>query len=115
VCVALPATHPFTRLKSVPLEKVAAEPLIGLRREDYPEYYRGLEGIFAPIGVKPRIAMECDAISSLLIEVEAGHGIALCIPIFELVTGKRLVYRTVTDCFTPRAELQSAPGLTRFG
>jgi DNA-binding transcriptional LysR family regulator len=53
VCVALPATHPFTHLKSVPLEKVAAESLIGLRREDYPEYYRGLESIFAPIGVKP--------------------------------------------------------------
>jgi hypothetical protein len=59
------------------LEKVAAEPLIGLRRGDYPEHYPGLESIFAPIGVKPRIAMECDAISSLLIEVEAGHGIAL--------------------------------------
>jgi DNA-binding transcriptional LysR family regulator len=96
LCVALAATHPFGRLKSVPLQKVAAEPLIGLRRKDYPEYYHGLDRTFAPIGVKPRIAVECDATSSLNIEVEAGRGIALCIPIFELVTGKRLVYRLVT-------------------
>ena len=96
LCVALAATHPFGRLKSVPLQKVAAEPLIGLRRKDYPEYYHGLDRTFAPIRVKPRIAVECDATSSLIIEVEAGRGIALCIPIFELVTGKRLVYRLVT-------------------
>jgi DNA-binding transcriptional LysR family regulator len=94
-CVALTAAHPFARLKSISLEKVAAQPLVALRK-DYPEYHRILERIFAPISAKPRIAVECDSTSSLLIEVEAGHGIALCIPIFELVTGKRLVYRLVT-------------------
>jgi DNA-binding transcriptional LysR family regulator len=96
LCVALAATHPFTRLKSVPLEKVAAEPLIGLCRREYPEFHRNLNRIFAPVGVKPRFAVECDTTSSGLIEVEAGHGIALSIPILELVTGKRLVYRLVT-------------------
>jgi DNA-binding transcriptional LysR family regulator len=95
-CVALTAAHPFARLKSIPLEVVAAEPLIGLCRRDFPEYYRNLNRIFAPIGVKPRIAMECDSRNSLLIEVEAGHGIALCIPAFTSVTSKRLVYRPVT-------------------
>jgi DNA-binding transcriptional LysR family regulator len=95
-CVALTAAHPFARLKSIPLEKVAAEPLIGLCRKDFPEYYCNLDRIFAPIGVKPRIAVECDSRNSLLIEVEAGHGIALCIPAFKFVTGKRLLYRPVT-------------------
>jgi DNA-binding transcriptional LysR family regulator len=96
LCVALAVTHPFARLKSVPLEKVAAEPLIGLRLRNYREYYCNHDRIFAPIGAKPRIAVECDTTSSQLIEVEAGHGIALCIPNFKLVTGKRLVYRPVT-------------------
>jgi DNA-binding transcriptional LysR family regulator len=96
VCVALAATHPLTRLESIPLEKVAAEPLIGLRRKDHPEYHRHLSRIFAPIGVKPRIAVECDSGSSLLVEVEAGRGIALSVPVFELVTGKRLAYRPIT-------------------
>jgi DNA-binding transcriptional LysR family regulator len=96
VCVALAATHPLTRLESIPLEKVAAEPLIGLRRKDHPEYHRHLSRIFAPIGVKPRIAVECDSGSSLLVEVEAGRGIALSVPVLELVTGKRLAYRPIT-------------------
>jgi DNA-binding transcriptional LysR family regulator len=96
LCVALPAAHPFTRLKSIPLEKVAAEPLVGLCRKDYHGYHRDLNRIFAPIGTKPRIAVECDSGSSLLIEVEAGRGIALYIPIFKLVTGKRLLYRPVS-------------------
>src|SRR6202047_2897205 len=96
LCVAVTPAHPFARLKSIPLQKVAAEPLIGLRLRDYREYYRNLDRIFAPIGVKPRIAVECDTTSSGLIEVEAGRGIALSIPVFKLVTGKRLLYRPVT-------------------
>jgi DNA-binding transcriptional LysR family regulator len=96
VCVALAATHPLARLKSIPLTKLAAEPLVGFRRKEYPEYYRNLSRIFAPIGVKPHIAVECDSGSSLLVEVEAGRGIALSVPVFELVTGKRLVYRPIT-------------------
>jgi DNA-binding transcriptional LysR family regulator len=94
--VAVAPAHPFARLKSVPLEKIAAEPLIGLNRKNYPEYYPNLNRIFAPIGVKPRVVMECDSGSSLLVEVEAGRGIALSLSIFELVTGKRLLYRPVT-------------------
>jgi DNA-binding transcriptional LysR family regulator len=92
-CVVLTAAHPFARLKSVALEKVAAEPLISLRRQDYREY---LNRIFAPTGVKPRIAVQCDTFGSLLIEVEAGHGIALGIPIFKLAGAKRLLYRPLT-------------------
>ena len=35
LCVAMTATHPIARLKSITLEKLAAEPLVGLRRQDY--------------------------------------------------------------------------------
>src|SRR5882757_3669598 len=47
-CVALAATHPLARLKSISLEQVSAEPLVGFRRRDYPEYYRNLQRAFAP-------------------------------------------------------------------
>src|SRR5712671_2072659 len=96
LCVAMSAAHPFARLKSVPLEKLAAEPLVGLRRKDYSESYRFLERMFAPIRAKPRIAVECDSASSLITEVETGRGIALSSTIFKLVAGKRLVYRPLT-------------------
>jgi hypothetical protein len=40
--------------------------------------------------------VQCDTFGSLLIEVEAGHGIALGIPIFKLTAAKRLLYRPLT-------------------
>jgi DNA-binding transcriptional LysR family regulator len=40
--------------------------------------------------------VECDSGNSLLMEVEAGRGVALSVPVFELVTGKRLVFRPLT-------------------
>src|SRR5437667_5490591 len=90
------AAHPFARLKSIPLEKVAAEPLVALRRKDYPESYRFLDRIFASFPAKPRIAVECDSASSLITEVEARRGIAFSSTIFKLVAGKRLIYRPLT-------------------
>src|SRR5436189_10521 len=96
LCVAMTATHPFARLKSITLEKLAAEPLVGLRRKDYSEYYRIVDRVFASVHAKPRIAVECDSASSLITEVEAGRGVALTTPIFKLVAGKRLLYRPLT-------------------
>lgn len=78
------------------MEKLASEPLAGLNRKDYPEDYRVLDRIFASIHARPRIAVECDSASSLITEVEAGRGIALAIPIFKLIAGKRLRYRPLT-------------------
>src|SRR5712692_985024 len=96
LCVAMTAKHPFARMKSVPLEKLAAEPLVALRRKDYPESDRFLDRLFGSIRAKPPIAVECDSASSLITEVEAGRGIALATPVFKLVTGKRLLYRPLT-------------------
>jgi len=95
-CVALNAAHPFSRLKSISLEKVAAQPLVALRRKDYSEYHRILERIFASISAKPRIAVECDSASSVITEVEAGHGIVLATTVLKRVAGKRLIYRPLT-------------------
>ncbi|MHB8519957.1 MAG: LysR family transcriptional regulator [Limisphaerales bacterium] len=92
LCVAMAAAHPFARRKSITLETVAAQPLVALRRQDYPEYYRFLDRIFAPVATQPRIAVECDSASSLITEVAAGRGLALMTTIFKLVAGKRLRY-----------------------
>jgi DNA-binding transcriptional LysR family regulator len=96
LCVAMTARHPFARMKSIPLEKLATEPLVALRRKDYPEFDHFLDRIFTSIRAKPRIAVECDSASSLITEVEAGRGIALATRVFKLVAGKRLLYRPLT-------------------
>jgi len=93
ICVVLAPTHRFARLKSITVEAAAAEPLIGFSRKDYPEYYVGLDLIFGPLGIKPRVIVECDGSSSLITEVETGRGIAIASPILKQVTGNRLLYR----------------------
>jgi DNA-binding transcriptional LysR family regulator len=92
-CAAFAPGHPFARLKSVPLEKMAAEPLVGFVRKDYPDYYSLIDGLFRPLGLKPRIALECDGASSLITAVESGRGVALALSVFKIVSGKRLAYR----------------------
>jgi len=92
-CVVLPPRHRLSRLRTVPLERVSAEPLIGLRRKENPGYYKVLDRAFASARVKPRFAVECDTLSSLITTVEAGRGIAVAIPTFRQVSGTRLVYR----------------------
>src|SRR6266581_952394 len=96
LCVAMTATHPFARLKSVSLDKLAAEPLVGFRRKDYPEYNRSLERLFEPLGIKPRVVVECDSSSSLITEIETGRGVAIASPVLRHASGKRLLYRPLT-------------------
>jgi DNA-binding transcriptional LysR family regulator len=95
LCVALTATHPFARLKSVSLQKLAAEPLVIFNRKEYPESYRYLQSLFRSISAKMRIAVECDSASSLIMEVESGR-ISLLSDVFKLVAGKRLLFRPLT-------------------
>jgi DNA-binding transcriptional LysR family regulator len=92
-CVVMLASHPFARLKTIPLERLATQPLVVLRRKEYSGYHNVLAQIFAPISAKPRIAVECDGFSSLVAQVEAGHGVVVATPLFRLVAAKRLISR----------------------
>jgi len=96
VCVAVAPTHRFGRLKTITLEMVAAGPIIGFNRKEYPEYYVGLDRIFGPLGIKPRVVVECDSSSSLITEIETGRGVAIVSPILRHASGKRLLYRPLT-------------------
>src|SRR6185436_12897577 len=96
ICVAVAPKHQFARRKTITLEMVAAEPMIGLNRKDYPEYYVGLDRIFEPLGIKPRVVVECDSSSSLITEIETGRGVAIASPVLRHASGKRLLYRPLT-------------------
>lgn len=96
-CVALPPGHRLARLKSVPLEKVAVQPLVGFRRKDYPGYYEALDRMFGRIGNKYRVVVECDTANSVITAIEAGRGIALTISAFKHMSGNRLTYRPLAD------------------
>ncbi|GEP42969.1 LysR family transcriptional regulator [Brevifollis gellanilyticus] len=96
--VAMPAGHPLSKLKTVTVERLAEEALVAFRRLDYSEYYRILDSIYPPPGPRPRIAVECDGVSSLITEIEIGKGVGLVSEIFQRAAGKRLVYRRLSNC-----------------
>lgn len=77
VCVVVAPQHPFARRRAVPIAEVAAEPWIGLTREDYPGYYDYLSIIFSKVKQKPRVVEEYDSYNGIISAVEAGTGVAL--------------------------------------
>jgi DNA-binding transcriptional LysR family regulator len=77
VCVAVAPQHRFARRRTIPLTEVAAEPFIGLTREDYPNYYDYLSIIFSKVKQKPRVIEEHDSMSGIMSAVEAGTGVAI--------------------------------------
>lgn len=96
IFAVLPAAHPLARLKTIPLERFASEPLVMLNRKNYPDAHTLFEKLFRSLGVKPRIALECDSGSSVITAIESGRGITLSPSVLKLVARNRLRYRPVT-------------------
>jgi DNA-binding transcriptional LysR family regulator len=95
VCVAVAPQHPFARRRAIPLTEVAAEPLIGLTREDYPNYYDLVSMIFSKVKQKPSIIEEHDSMSAVMSAVEAGSGIAVAVD-FGYSFGNRVKFLHLT-------------------
>ena len=95
VCVAVALQHPFARRRAIPITEVAAEPLIGLTREDYPNYYDYLSIIFSKVKQKPRVVEEHDSFSAVMSAVEAGTGVAIATD-FRYSFGNRLKFLHLT-------------------
>jgi LysR family transcriptional regulator, benzoate and cis,cis-muconate-responsive activator of ben and cat genes len=96
VCVAVARHHPFARRRAIPLTEVAAEPLIGLTHEDYPEYYDYLSIAFSKVKQKPRVVEEYDSMAGILSSVEAGTGVAIGAEVFGYSFGNRVKLLHIT-------------------
>ena len=95
VCVAVAPQHPFARRRAIPLTEVAAEPLVGLTREEIPNYYDLLSIIFSKVKQKPRVIEEHDSMSGVMSAVEAGTGVAVAVD-FGYSFGNRIKFLHLT-------------------
>jgi len=95
VCVAVAPQHPFARRRSVPLIEAAAELLICLTREDYPNYHDYLSIIFSKLKQKPRVIEEHDSMSGIMSAVEVGTAVAIG-PDFGYSFGNRIKFLHLT-------------------
>ena len=96
VGVAVAPQHPFARRRAIPIAEVAAEPLIGLTREDYPDYYDYLSIIFSKVKKKPRVVEEHDSFSGIISAVEAGTGVTISIDVLGHSFGNRVKLLHIT-------------------
>jgi len=68
------------------------EPLIGLTREDYPNYYDYLAMVFSKLKQKPRVVEEHDGFPGVISAVEAGAGVAIAVAGFAYSFGNRVKF-----------------------
>ncbi len=101
VCVAMSRTHAWAKRKHVLLHDLVATPLLGYARSAYPEYPRWVETLFHASKTKPRITSEFDSVSSLLLRLEAGTGVALVPWSFACHGAERIVLKPLSPDPTP--------------
>src|SRR5438045_1417195 len=77
VCVAVAPQHAFARRRAIPLSDIAAEPLLGLTREDYPNDYDLLSVTFSKVKQKPRVIEEHDSLPGGKSPVHGGSGVSV--------------------------------------
>jgi DNA-binding transcriptional LysR family regulator len=89
--VAMSSGHALARMKKVPLEALADQPLVVMGRKRNSEYQRILQRIFFPR--RPNVAVESDSVNSLITEIEIGKTVAVVSQVFKEAVSRRLVYR----------------------
>ena len=99
--LAVSRQHRFARMIQVPLRRLLGEPLVAYVRAEYTEYHEMLEGIFAALDVRPKIAVECDGATSLLAAVESGRGVAIVPEVFHSLSGSRVKLRPIEPTLPP--------------
>ena len=89
-CLAVSPKHPFARRDRISLAEAAREPFVSYNREEYRDYHRRLNAVFAKVKAKPRIVEEHDGFSSLIPAIESGRGVALVSESFVYSADKRV-------------------------
>jgi DNA-binding transcriptional LysR family regulator len=87
-------THPLAKLKKIPPARLRDLALIGLARENYPDYVHYVRALLKPFGIAPRfIALINDGVSTLFPALEANHAAAILADSVASIMPRKLVTR----------------------
>jgi len=100
---ALPVNHPLTRLRRVPLRRLAAEPLVLFPRAQAPGFHDLLVSSLAAAGSPPRIVQYAPEMTTIIGLVAAGIGLSLVPASVARLALDGVTYRPVAGA--PGAEL----------
>ncbi|TLD72777.1 LysR family transcriptional regulator [Phragmitibacter flavus] len=78
--LVLPARHPLAKLKRIPVARLHRLPLVGLAKDNYPEYVTSARELLKPFGISPRfVSLVNDSFSTLFVELEAQNAAAILV------------------------------------
>jgi DNA-binding transcriptional LysR family regulator len=80
---ALPPQHSLTTLSRVPLQKLANESLVFLKRSSAPAMHDRIRDLCRAKGFEPRIGRQCDQAQAILDSVAAGIGVSILPEFFQ--------------------------------
>lgn len=110
--LVLPETHPLAKLKRVPPTRLRDQPLIGLARENFPDYVRFVRTLLKPFGVAPNfIALENDGVTSLFAALEAHRAAAVLAEGITLMMPRSLVSRPFAPALPDTSVLLGVPAV----
>ena len=92
--LVMAATHPLAKLAKIAPARLRDLPLVGLGRENFPEYVPGMRALLKPFGIVPRFSeLVNDGVSALFVALEATNAAALLADGIVCVMPRNLVSR----------------------
>ena len=110
--LVMPETHPLAKLKKIAPGRLRDLPLIGLARENFPDYVRQVRLMLKPFGVTPRfIALENDGVTTLFASLEAHHAAAILADGVATIMPRTLVSRPFSPALANVATSMGLPAV----
>jgi LysR family hca operon transcriptional activator len=110
--LVMPETHPLAKLKKIAPARLRDLPLIGLARENYPDYVRAIRGMLKPFGITPRfIALINDGVSTMFPALEANHAAAILADGVASIMPRTLVTRPFSPALPATSVKVGLPGV----
>ena len=92
--LVLAARHPLAKLKRIPVARLDSLPLVGLAKDNYPEYVTSARELLKPFGISPRFtSLVNDNFSTLLVEIDAQNAAAILLEGIDGILPQTLVAR----------------------
>ena len=109
--LVMPESHPLAKLKRIAPARLRDLSLIGLARENFPDYVRYVRALLKPFGVAPRfVALENDGVSTLFAALEANHAAAILAEGIEKIMPRTLVTRPFSPALSAVSVKRPASG-----
>lgn len=76
--LVLSTRHPLAKLKRIPVARLQDLPLVGLAKDNYPEYVTSARELLKPFGIPPHfVSLVNDGFCTLFVELEAQNAAAI--------------------------------------